>query len=69
MSVKSTLATIRRIGLSARYNGDTKEYRVTYPLDSDLRRVDAIRKAEDQAYYTNDAYDAISTALRMADTQ
>ena len=58
MTIKQTLDTIRAMGLSARYNSEYKEYRIT---------VKGLKPAMSEAcaYYTNDSNDAIGTAQCM----
>lgn len=55
-TIRTTLAAIRAIpGVTARWNADTKEYRVNL-IDGD----------EATTYYTTDAEDALDTAEHMA---
>lgn len=56
-SVKTTLATIRSLGLSASYRHG--EYRITVAIGS-------MQQREDLAYYTDDSQDAINTAKEIA---
>ena len=61
MTIHQTLTTIKQMGLSARYNSEYKEYRVTVKTTDHKR-------AEDIAYYTSDSQDAIDTAKKMIET-
>lgn len=56
MTIKQALAEIRAIGMKARYDSSTKEFRVNTPNGT-----------EATAYYTDDRYDAIGTAKAMKD--
>lgn len=73
MSKTKTLAAIKALpGMTARFNADSGEYRVTFTdevwLAYDPSRDAAHRRAlsEDAAYYTDDEADALGTAIRMA---
>lgn len=59
LAIKETIRRVKLIeGMTARWIADAKEYRVNYK-DGD----------EQSAYYTDDAIDAISTALQMREWQ
>lgn len=69
MSVKTTLAAIKALGMSARHVDG--EYRVSMPIATlgqcwpSYSRALLVEAAENGAYYTNDADDAIGTAKAM----
>lgn len=53
------IKTIRGMGLSCVWITDTQEYRVNF------REGHQMYHGDDSAYYTNDADDAIGTAIHM----
>jgi hypothetical protein len=56
MTIKTTLAKLKVLGLKARWSSEWQEYRVTlHGLSKD--REEAI------AYYTSDPFDAVMTGL------
>lgn len=59
MTIRQTLHAIRSMGLSARWNCETREYRVA------LKALDSGKTIEESAYYTPDGEDAIGTAKAM----
>lgn len=58
-TIKQALAAIRKIGLTANYSSDWKEFCVNYP------RTDARYNGEESTYRTQDATDAVMTAVVM----
>lgn len=61
MTITLTLIEIRKTGMSATFNHQTREYRITLPAWNCINA--AAREA--MAYYTNDDFDAIKTARFM----
>ena len=59
LTVQRALAVIRATGCTATYNSADREFRVTPPG----------RKAPAQTYYTDDARDAVETAIAMTSTR
>ena len=59
-TVKGTLRTIRTVAGMAASHRDG-EYRVSYPA----HEIPSTTAREDSAYYTNDADDAVNTAMAM----
>lgn len=59
MNVKTTLAAIRNVGMSASHRDG--EYRISYPA----HEMPSMTRREETACYTNDAQDAIGTAISM----
>lgn len=70
MTQKQTLAAIRALGLVARFDPETREYRVAHPLsvwaNQGFPAWEQRTRQEAESYYTNDADDALATARRMA---
>jgi len=71
MTQAMMISAIRQLGVSVRVRDG--EIRISKPLDAYLcqgaTRDQAIAKAEAEAYYTDDRYDAVLTARHYAEGQ
>jgi hypothetical protein len=67
---RAIVALIQDLGLSARYDDETGEFRVVYPLPSPLPgghgSIARLKERQEAtAYYTDDGIDALDTAKAM----